>query len=318
MPTDIGVMVGRFQTPDLHEAHVALINTVCQKHKKCILFLGVARALVTQRNPLDFVTRKLMIQEKFSDLTILPLYDCQTNEEWVKQLDSEIRKVYPIGDVTLYGSRDSFIDAYKAGGGKLNCEELESKHFVAATDKRRECSLEIKGSRDFRHGVIYAAYNQYPHGFPTVDVAIVRDDKECEVLLCKKPNEPFWRFIGGFFDPRQDTSLECAARREAHEETGADVDGLEYICSKRVDDWRYRGEHDKIITTLFLATYISGRLEPNDDVAELKWFKVTERLEDQEDLVSLIMPVHKHLFEDFLNYLFTRKKKESACAATSS
>ena len=50
---EIGCIIGRFQIHDLHAAHRDLIDQVVSKHKKVILFLGVARISGTKENPLD-------------------------------------------------------------------------------------------------------------------------------------------------------------------------------------------------------------------------------------------------------------------------
>ena len=52
------------------------------------------------------------------------------------------------------------------------------------------------------------------------------------------------------------------AVREVMEETGADIGQPRYVWSGIVDDWRYRDESDKILTTLFEAPYIFGPVKP--------------------------------------------------------
>ena len=71
----IGALVGRFQVHELHEAHKYLINQVVENHKKVILFLGVTKVVGTKNNPLDFDTRKRMIQQHYPDIVILALPD---------------------------------------------------------------------------------------------------------------------------------------------------------------------------------------------------------------------------------------------------
>ncbi len=51
---------------------------------------------------------------------------------------------------------------------------------------------------------------------------------------------------------------------------------MTYEKSFRVDDWRYRSEADKIITSLFSTDFISGDPTGSDDIAEVKWFKLEE------------------------------------------
>lgn len=269
--TPIGVIVGRFQAHVLHDAHVSLILHVAERHKKVLVLLGQPRTLGTKKNPLDFTARKLMILKKFPDVNVLPITDMKSDDDWSRVLDQRVREVYPIGDVTLYGSRDSFIPHYR---GTFPVQELEATTFVNATDLRESCGREVRGSSDFRAGVIYASQNRYPHVHPTVDVAVLRFRAGAyEALLARKPDERNWRFIGGFVDPR-DQSLEAAGRREVMEEADVSVDGLEYVGSFRVADWRYAGEQDGILTTLFVATFQFGSVRPKDDVAELRWVSV--------------------------------------------
>ena len=155
---NIGVVVGRFQVHELHEAHKHLIDQVVSSHRKSIIFLGVPKVVGTKKNPLDFDTRKRMIQSPYPDVLILSLPDKPNDYDWVNELDSRIREIYPLGEVLLYGGRDSFIPFYKNGGGHFDTKELEQHTFVSGTEVRKLISETVKNSSDFRAGVIY---NQY-------------------------------------------------------------------------------------------------------------------------------------------------------------
>lgn len=67
----VGVIIARVQTPYLHAGHKALFDHVSKKHPNVIVFLGIPRIQNTKRNPLDFSTRKEMIQHFYPNLTIL-------------------------------------------------------------------------------------------------------------------------------------------------------------------------------------------------------------------------------------------------------
>ena len=286
-PTDVGVVIGRFQTPYLHEAHIELIQSVINNHPKVLIFLGLSPCLVTQNNPLDFEARKQMILEKFPNVTVGYVMDTPSDEIWSKKLDEQISHLCPTQTVALYGSRDSFIGHYK---GKYKTIELESKTFISASEIRNHVSKKVKATPDFRAGVIWAAYNRYPTVYTTIDAVIFKDDRK-QVLLARKPNEAKYRFIGGFADPN-DESFETTVRREVREEAGdIEIDNITYVGSRRVSDWRYRHEKDKIITLLFTCNYVHGRPEADDDIAEVKWFNVAEV--SQEDLVE----EHKKLWQ---------------------
>lgn len=293
---NIGVIVARYQVDELTIGHKQVIDQVVNNHNKVIIFLGIARAFFTQNNPLEFIIRKFMLEKEYPTVQIMPLKDVGDDEKWSKVLDERIREVYPHGEVVLYGGRDSFIPHYK---GKFNTKEIEPTHVISGTIMRKKVSDEILKSTDFRRGIIYACNNKYPTGYPTIDVAPTKYiNGELHVLLCKKPNEDKFRFIGGFFDPEKDRTFEQAAERELLEETtGCKLHNFYYVTNMVIDDPRYRGEKDKIITTMFTGEYAGGELIPADDVSELKWFKVHDNLFDE------VMNVHVNLCIELLDFL---------------
>lgn len=95
-----------------------------------------------------------------------------------------------------------------------------------------------------------------------------------EVLLCSKGAiGDGWGFIGGFVDPK-DASLEDAAKREVLEETGLEIATPCYRGSHRIQDWRYRGREDQILTSFFTAKYLFGMPRAADDIVEVEWVSV--------------------------------------------
>ena len=269
----IGVLVGRFQVHELHDAHHYLIKQVVDNQKKVILFLGVTKTSSTKKNPLDFETRKRMIQKHYPEITILALPDFGDDKRWSQEMDKRIREVYPIGEVLMYGGRDSFIPYYKKGGGQFDCKELEQHTFVSGTEVRKMVSEKVQDSPDFRAGVIYQSYNQYPKVHPCVDIVPFNEDGT-KILLARKPFEDGWRFIGGFSHPK-DSSYEITAKRKFIDEAGsAEIGDIKYVTSMRVDDWRYRSEEDKITTILFKCKFMFGSIEPSQEISELKWFDI--------------------------------------------
>lgn len=292
--TDIGVVIGRFQLHELHEAHTELIKHVLALHDKVIIFLGTSSATGTQRHPLDFITRKYMLEEVFQNLVILPLPDNKSDEVWSNQIHTKVREVFPSGSVTLYGSRDSFIPHYK---GTWKCTELEPTSYVNATDIRKKLSKKVLQSPDFRAGIIYSVYNQYPITHPTVDLLIKKDD---QILLGRKPTQKEFRFVGGFVDPTDETEIQ-SCKREGMEETGLELDNFKFICSRKVEDWRYRGIKERgIMTHFYECEVIFGCPTPQDDIEELKWFSFDDL---KENYSKILVGEHIKLFEDYLKYV---------------
>ena len=299
----IGALVGRFQIHQLHDAHHHVIKQVVDKHKKVIIFLGVTKVLGSKKNPLDFDTRKKMIQESYPDVVILAIPDCSNNLDWSRELDKRIREVYSIGDVLLYGGRDSFIPYYR---GIFKTKELEQHTFVSGTEVRKKISDEIKNSVDFRAGIIYNSYNQHERVFPTVDISIINSDKS-KVLLCQKPQEDGLRFVGGFVK-NSDGSLEISARRICYDKIKCPVDGFRYISSSTIKDWRYRGEEDSIMTILFVGTFMYGKIEPSQNLLSLRWIDIEDI---NESWISKNMfDEHKQLMKVFIDYNNKNKKNE--------
>lgn len=285
---DIGVIVGRFQVHELHPGHIKLVESVMALHKRVVILLGVSPTLVTKNNPLDFLARKEMLTTRFPNVSVLSIPDMASDHDWSLEMDKRLREACPLGSVLLYGGRDNFIKYYS---GHFDTADLGEFGAFSGTEIRKEVSREVKSSTDFRAGVIFAAYNQYTRVLPTVDVAIVHDDK---ILLGKKAHQNKYRFVGGFADVTDD-SYEIAAKREAMEETGLELENVRYIGSAKIDDWRYRSEEDKIITLFFLADYTQGRAEAKDDIETLRWFQKSELKEE------LFVSEHQALFRILIN-----------------
>jgi len=182
---DVGVIVGRFQVHELHTAHLDLIQSVCSEHEKVIIFLGLSPLMVTQNNPLDFESRKQMILDKFPNVIILYIKDSHSDEIWSNDLDEKIKDILgPNQSAVLYGSRDSFISRYH---GKYSTQELMQEIYVSGSETRKSISKKVKNAPEFRAGVIWAAYNQYPKCYPTVDVAIlVEQMKNCFLHVSRR------------------------------------------------------------------------------------------------------------------------------------
>jgi bifunctional NMN adenylyltransferase/nudix hydrolase len=316
---EVGVMIGRFQTPYLHEGHTSVLDRVCEMHSNVVVFLGIPRIQNTKRNPLDFATRRKLIQEKYPEVIVMALPDHRSDEKWSENVDNTLATIFPEKAAILYGSRDSFIPYYS---GKHKTEMLEQVASHNATEIRANASSEVLDSEEFRAGVIYGISKQRPVTYPTVDIVVANYDGQ--ILLARKPAEDKFRFVGGFVD-RTDENYEMAARRELYEETK--LSGLKpvYVASQQIKDWRYEREDSGIMTTLFLFYEWDqmGRPEASDDIAEVKWFDLSELFEHEQEpslgeghvppikytwkLEDKIVPEHIELMQTFLKKVVTDK-----------
>lgn len=290
-----GVIIARFQTPYLHEGHHELIRFVTEKHNRTIVVLGVAPVKGSRYNPFDFYTREKLIKAAYPDLLVLPLSDHPSDEAWSENLDQLLTTTFPSEPFILYGSRDSFISCYS---GSLKTEEFPEFGKFNATEIRNDVSDKVLMSEDFRLGINYAYHNMYEKVYPTVDVAVFRNEGK-EILLGKKATLNQWRFIGGFTDPT-DANYEEAAKRELAEECGPLETGkMEYVTSMQVDDWRYRNETDKIITILYKTELVYGAPKASDDIVDTQWIatsKLPQLIQDNQ-IVSEHVPLMNKLLE---------------------
>ena len=290
---EVGVVIGRFQVASLSEGHEALIHAVNTRHHHLVILVGCHPVPGTAENPLDYQSREFMLREKFGKAIILPVFDCPTDDEWSRNIDRSISSIYPLKSAVLYGGRDSFVPHYH---GRYQCRVLDEAVSESGTQQRRDIARKRVVSEAQRAGIISAAINRFPCVHPTVDViptAIIGGD--LHVLLAEKRQDGGQlRMIGGFVD-KSDVSLEAAALRELDEEAGVRVaDEIEYVLSHQVDDWRYKGKRDSIMTSIFWTPVMQNQLnraKASDDIDAVHFIN----LGNDSEYPSLIS-THSHIF----------------------
>lgn len=313
----IGVIIGRFQLPNPHAGHKYLFNFVKEECDEVIILVGVAPVSFTDKNPLPYSLRSPIIQQTFSGAIVLPLQDKADDYEWSEHVDAIIDQYSTSDDkVKIYHSRDGFINGYHGKYETLyvpSTQEEVSATIIRATIGDAKYAALYGKSTAFKNGMIYTIENRFPVAYPTVDIAVLKYtageyDKDLgahkthhEILLGKKHGAKLWRLPGGFVDPG-DSSLESAVHRELSEEVpGLEHHEITYIGSRKIDDWRYRGTKDGIITSLFKTYTIGGRAKAGDDLAEVKWF----------DLFNLepldIEPCHHELLQMVISSVNKKK-----------
>jgi bifunctional NMN adenylyltransferase/nudix hydrolase len=174
--------------------------------------------------------------------------------------------------------------------------EFEPKIYENATKSREKYGSTIGFNKDYRHGVIYGAYQKFDTVYQTVDVAIFTDD-DTLILGMKNLHKGKYVFPGGFVDVC-DRNLKEAVIREAKEETGLDIYGVEYLESFVVDDYRYRYETDGIMTHLHKAKAKEvNTLTASDDLDGL--YRINLKNLEINDMADS----HKPLAEHIIKYL---------------
>ncbi len=317
--TNIGVIVGRFQTPRLTPGHVHLINTALLQNDAVLLFVGVSPLKNSRKQPLDYVWRNSMIQSDSRlytagrRLIIKPLKDRGDDNLWTEDLENEI-KWFALEEaarqltgtkinIRLYGSRDSsFLTGFKKEYEHVNLIPFAD---FSATEIREQIARRYPSGREsddaIREGIIFAAYNRFPMVVSTVDNAIFDvQEGQVGVWFGSKPGERKRRLIGGFAEPTSASDEEDAIR-EAEEETGLVVAAPKYLGNYTIDDWRFRGEVDKIRTRFFATTVVGGEPKENDDIAEIEFIPLRDLTADK------IIQGHQPLIVRLLEWLKTNE-----------
>jgi len=135
----------------------------------------------------------------------------------------------------------------------------------------------------------------YKNPIPTVDIIIEKDDK---IVLIRRKNEPFKGKLaipGGFVNEGE--LIEDRAIIEAKEETSLDVELKEILGVYSIPDRDPRGH---LMTTVFIAKPISGKVKGGDDAADATWFKLTDKI------LNELSFDHNKILTDYLKW---KKKK---------
>jgi bifunctional NMN adenylyltransferase/nudix hydrolase len=280
--SSILVLLGRFQVAELSNGQRSVLLDAQEKYAKVVVLVRETPVPCTKRNPFDGATRRLMIQEAYPQMEVHVVPDLPDPQTWSEALDARFSSFGSPESVVVAAEPDEAFEAYT---GAFHIQQIPALS-VAEMPEPTEA---MQQSAAFRYGMLHALKRRYPTAFATVDVAIFKDD---HILLGQKPHEKAWRFLGGFVDPT-DENHEAAAIREAHEESGVTVAIEARIGSHKIDDWRYRNEEDKIISTLFKARYVSGDAHPTDDIARLQWLpfetlNINDFVPDHQPLFNML------------------------------
>ncbi|MEK7228065.1 MAG: NUDIX domain-containing protein [Patescibacteria group bacterium] len=273
----IGVAVGRFETPYLHSGHSYLLNAVQRCHDTLCVVLGTHGGNPTDRYPLDIDTRTKMIHSSFPSAVVLSIADLPSDQKWSENLDSLLKNTFINDAITVYGSRQSFLDCYS---GELPVMVIDPIKSSSATEIRSKECFEAIDTVDFRKGIIYSHMKRFPIVYSTVDVVPYRKTEAgIELLIGKKiTDNGKHRIIGGFVDTVDLSHTDAALRELAEEIPSITVGTPEYVGSKKINDYRYNGSRDSVLTTLFVVPFIDGVPTPGDDIDEVLWVHIDQAL----------------------------------------
>ncbi|MGB5929157.1 MAG: NUDIX domain-containing protein, partial [Cyclobacteriaceae bacterium] len=249
---DIGVLTGHFQVLRLTGRQEDFIKLARHRHEQLWIVLTDDPVKGSVRHPFTTQVRESMINEVFPDVKVLSLKESPEPDDWTRRLEELLSEQESQADFTLYGTASVLRNRYT---GSWTIEETDTELDSDNAEAAEGFSPEVVSGESFRKGIIYAYRQLYPQVYPTVDIAAYHPE-ESKWLVVRKAYNKEWRFPGGFSDP-DDERFESAATRELEEETGVTTGELTYEMSVKVDDWRYRNERNKIITSLYSGIWQS-------------------------------------------------------------
>lgn len=295
----VGVVVGRFQVDNLTIGHRLVLDTAKENSDLLVILIGSSVTRNTINNPLTRHIVYMMLMDSYPEAIIGGLEDCPSNEIWSESLD---KMVEGYGDITLYGGRDSFAKFYKGKFPVHICPDVGGS-ATEIRDKIGKGETVPTNPVDFRRGMIFSAYNKYPVCYPTVD-AIIYHPESYSIVLGKREGVDLFQFPGGFYE-ESDRDIKSCLYREVQEETGlkrSQLGGAIWIAGLTVNDYRYKGSGDSVLTSLFIVScHERYDLSADDDLFSVEWKRISEITEDS--FIRAHIPLWR---------IFEQREKENA------
>ena len=106
--------------------------------------------------------------------------------------------------------------------------------------------------------------------------AVILDETESSILLCRRADNGAWTPITGIVDPGEDPAVTAA--REAQEEAGVQIriEGLALVKANPPQQFP-NGDRAQFLDHTFRARHLSGQARVNDEEStEVRWFRLDE------------------------------------------
>lgn len=295
--TEVGVLIARFQTHKLVEAHLNILNSLRSKYAKVLVLLTTPAIKATIENPLDYPSRAEMIRTSFPDVLIQPLADTSSDGQWSWKIDVAIREAFgALVKVSIHASSDAAVPFY-IGTHKILPLPPKIQQSIAGVKASLKNDSALMGTPAWRAGMVHSSTARFDLSYQRVDVVPYRIEKgNLEILLLSREENEGLFSIGGSVLTK-DLSLEEASKRELWDQVG--VRGLpKYVGSTRVNDWRFRFERDKVLSSVFVVGYIPQQGLSSLKGVTAKWFSlsvVSDGLLVADKSTSVLYVAQEHL-----------------------
>lgn len=133
------VVVGRFQTPELHEGHTTLLKKAYDESDNSLLvILAISNDTPSLKNPYNVETRKRVIKEDerlYPNIKFASIKDYDSDHVWSYHLDFIIDSFAYGHEVKIYHSRDSIKGHYF---GRYPLLSVKAKSTSSSTQIREQ------------------------------------------------------------------------------------------------------------------------------------------------------------------------------------
>lgn len=311
----LGVLIGRFQVPEMHEGHRFLVREMLEKCDRVLILFGSANRTRSVKNPFTYQERKAAALKLFPTILTAPINDyLYSDSQWMADVAATIEDCreglcheYETGDVevVLYGHHKDGND-YLRWFPQYQYVNINSDIDISGTEVRNSFSHLLP--ENVQADMAYFAkerktFSRYPYP-GSLNICCGDAVVEClgHILLIKRkftPGAGNWALPGGHKNT-DETFLQCALR-ELKEETNIRIPEpvlLGSIKSTRLFDSPKRSSG---IPKLTLAVHLVVKPNPDgslprangsDDAAETSWVPIADVLnklklhDDHGDIIS--------------------------------
>jgi len=310
----LGVLIGRFQVPEMHEGHRYIVKRMQEQCDQVLVLFGSANRTRSVKNPFTYRERVTAGKNLFPNVIMAPLNDYLYNDsQWMADVAATIEIIRtkvsynfqkPV-EVVLYGHHKDGND-YLNWFPQYEYVNINSDIDISGTEVRNSFAhlLPDNVQADMRYfAKERETFKDYPY-HDSLNICCGDAVVEClgHILLIKRkftPGAGNWALPGGHKNTNE-TFLQCALR-ELKEETNLRIPEqvlLGSIKSTRIFDSPKRSSG---IPKLTLAVHMVVKPDPDgslprangsDDAAETRWVPIADVLnqyrlhDDHGDIIS--------------------------------
>ena len=310
----LGVLIGRFQVPEMHEGHRFLVREMLEQCDQVLVLFGSSNRPRSVKNPFTYQERATAAQRLFPSIWTAPLNDYLYNDsQWMADVaatikDAEVEFSFKFGEqpeVVLYGHHKDGND-YLKWFPQYEYVNVNSDVDVSGTEVRNSFShlLPKQVQLDMQYfAKERETFSRYPYP-GCLNICCGDAVVEClgHVLLIQRkftPGAGNWALPGGHKNT-DETFLQCALR-ELKEETNIRVPDAVLLGSIKATRLFDNPKRSSGIPKLTQAVYIVLKPNPDgslpranggDDAALTRWVPISDALnllklhDDHGDIIS--------------------------------